>query len=277
VLDTRNSQLPPHWGTDKGEHPVKLSLDTYSIGVDFTLRDLVAMLPANGFDGIEFRCESKQKHGVEPEIDAAERRRVRTLLEQAGVQVSCLSTSQRFEYPEAAKRQAAIDRTKQFIDLAADLGCGRIRVFGNDFPAGIPKAEVVRYVGESLRQCGQHAEGKGVDVLLEMHGGFYYWEHCLEAVQIADHPNVAINYNCDPRDLVSGSVAFTLGQVRDYVRHVHLHELESPEFPYKELFGLLKAMNYNGFCSLEESYHEGGEKKVIALYAALYREMIAQA
>jgi len=256
---------------------VKLSLDTYSIGADFTLRDLVAMLPANGFDGIEFRCESNQRHGIEPETDPVERRRVRSLLEQAGLQVSCLSTSQRFEYPEAARRQAAVDRTKQFIDLAADLGCGRIRVFGNDFPAGVPKDEVVRYVGESLRQCGQYAEDKGVDVLLEMHGGFYYWEHCLEAVQIADHSNVAINYNCDPRDLVSGSVAFTLGQVRDYVRHVHLHELESPTFPYKELFGLLKAMNYDNFCSLEESYHEGGEKKVIALYAALYREMIAQA
>ena len=256
---------------------MKLSLDTYSIGVDFTLRDLVAMLPANGFDGIEFRCESKQKHGVEPEIDAAERRRVRTLLEQAGVQVSCLSTSQRFEYPEAAKRQAAIDRTKQFIDLAADLGCGRIRVFGNDFPEGVPKPQVVQYVGESLRACGEYAEDKGVDVLLEMHGQFYYWEYCLGAVQVAGHPNVAINYNCDLRDLVDGSVAYTYGQVVDQVRHVHLHDLENPAFPYTELFGLLKASGYDGFCSLEEGYREGGEAKVIAVYAALFRALWALA
>jgi hypothetical protein len=36
-------------------------------------------------------------------------------------------------------------------------------------------------------------------------------------------------------------------------------------------------MGYDRYCSLEEGYREGGEKKVIALYAALYREMVAQA
>jgi sugar phosphate isomerase/epimerase len=256
---------------------MKLSLDTYAIGTNLTLRDLLELLPANGFDGVEFRCEAGQKHGVEIEATPSERRRIRTLLDQAGLEVSCLSTSQRFESPDPAVRQEVIERVKLFIDLAADLGCGRIRTFGNDFPEGIPKPQVIRYVGESLRTCGQYAEDKGVDVLLEMHGQFYYWEYCLEAVQIADHPHVAINYNCDMRDLVDGSVAFTLDQVKDHVRHVHLHDLENPGFPYTELFGLLKDMNYAGFCSLEEGYREGGEKKVIALYAALYREMMAQA
>ena len=255
---------------------MKLSLDTYSIGTDFTLRDLLQLLPANGFAGVEFRCEANQKHGVEPEIAKAERQRIRTLLEAAGLEVSCLSTSQRFESPDPSVRQAVIDRVKQFIDLAADLGCERIRTFGNNFPPAVPKPQVIQYVGESLRECAKYAEDKGVDVLLEMHGQFYYWEYCLGAVKVADHPNVAINYNCDLRDLVDGSVGFTFNQVKDYVRHVHLHDLENPGFPYKELFSLLKGVNYSSFCSLEESYREGGEKKVIALYAALYREMLAQ-
>jgi sugar phosphate isomerase/epimerase len=255
---------------------LKLSLDTYAIGTDLTMRDLVTLLPANGFDGVEFRCEAGQKHGVEPEIGAAERRRIKALLDGAGLQVSCLSTSQRFESPDPKARKAVIERVKQFVDLAADLACRGIRTFGNDFPPGVPRPDVVKYVGESLRACGEYAADKGVDVLLEMHGEFYYWEYCLEAVQIADHPNVAINYNCDVRDLVDGSVAYTFNQVKAHVRHVHLHDLENPGFPYKELFGLLKDMNYDRFCSLEEGYREGGEKKVIALYAALYRELMAQ-
>jgi sugar phosphate isomerase/epimerase len=255
---------------------MKLSLDTYSIGADLSLRDLLELLPASGYQAVEFRCESNQKHGVEPEISVEERRRIRALITGAGLEVSCLSTGQRYEYPDPALRQKAIERTKQFIDLAADIGCGRIRVFGNDFPAGVPKPQVVQYVGESLHECGQYAEGKGVDVLLEMHGEFYYWEYCLGAVKIADHPNVAINYNSDQRDLVNGSLAFTLDKVKDYVRHVHMHDLDSQEFPYKELFGILKKMKYANFLSLEQGYHAGGEKKVIALYAALYREIMAQ-
>ena len=255
---------------------MKLSLDTYAIGTDLTMRDLLTLLPANGFDGVEFRCEAGQKHGVEPEIAAAERRRIKALLDGAGLAVSCLSTSQRFESPDPNARKAVIERVKQFVDLAADLGCQGIRTFGNDFPPGVPRLDVVKYVGEALRTCGEYAADKGVDVLLEMHGEFYYWEYCLGAVRIADHPNVAINCNCDMRDLVDGSVAYTFNKVKEHVRHVHLHDLENPGFPYKELFGLLKGMQYDRFCSLEEGYREGGEKKVIALYAALFRELVAQ-
>jgi sugar phosphate isomerase/epimerase len=255
---------------------MKLSLDTYSIGTNLTLRDLLELLPAHGIAGVEFRCEANQKHGVEPEITSAERREISALLTGAGLQVSCLSTGQRFDSTDPAVRRAVVQRVKQFVDLAADLGCGRIRTFGNDFPPGIPKSDVIQYVGEALRMCGEYAQDKGVDVLLEMHGEFYYWEYALGAVRAADHPNVAINYNCDMRDLVDGSVAFTLGQVKDYLRHVHLHELEDPRFPYKELFRILREMGYSGFLSLEEDHREGGEKRVIALYAALYREMLAQ-
>ena len=247
----RPAQRLPDAQCNHKKKRVKLSLDTHSIGTDLTLNDLLALLPANGFDGVEFRCEAGQKHGVEPEIAAPERRRVKALLDGAGLAVSCLSTSQRFESPDPKARRAVIERVKQFVDLAADLGCKSLRTFGNDFPPDVPRPDVVQYVGESLRACGEYAADKGVDVLLEMHGQFYYWEYCLGAVQIADHPNVAINYNCDPRDL------------------------ENPGFPYKELFGLLKGMNYDRFCSLEEGYHEGGEPKVIALYAALFRELVA--
>jgi sugar phosphate isomerase/epimerase len=255
---------------------MKLSLDTYSIGADLTLRDLVELLPACGFDAVEFRCEANQKHGVELEAPPEERRRIKAWLEGVGIAVSCLSTSQRFESPDLAVRQTVIERVNRYVDLAHDLGCLGVRTFGNDFPSGVPQGDVVRYVGESLRACGEHAEGSGVNVLLEMHGEFYYWEYALGAVKTADHPNVWINYNSDPRDLVDGSVAYTFGQVKEYVRHVHLHEFEDPTFPYKELFALLKAMDYPYYLSLEETYHDGGEKKVIALYAALYRELMAQ-
>lgn len=257
---------------------MKLSLDTYSIGQNLTLRRILELLPAAGYDGVEFRCEAGQAHGVEPETEPAERRRVLTLLDEAGLEVSCLSTSQRFESPSPSERAVVIERVKQFIDLAADLRCPFIRTFGNNFPPGIAKSDVVKYVGESLRACGEYAEGKGVTVLLEMHGEFYYWEYCLNAVKIADHPNVAINYNSDKRDIVDGSVAFTMGQVKDRVKHTHIHDMSDNSYPWIELFSILKGMDYPYWCSLEQGYKEpAGAEKVIELYAALFRSLWAQA
>ena len=109
-----------------------------------------------------------------------------------------------------------------------------------------------------------------------MHGDFFYWEYALEAVRLADHPRVGIVHNCDPREMKFGPISCFYDPVVHYIRHVHMHDLENPRYPYKELFTLLKEANYSGFCSLEEGYREGGERKVIALYAALYRELVAQ-
>jgi sugar phosphate isomerase/epimerase len=264
---------------------MKLSLDTYSIGQDLSLREMLELLPACGYDGVEFRSESGQAHGVEPEIGSAQRREIKTLLDAVGLEVSCISTSQRYESPSPSERAIVIDRVKQFVDLAADIGCPALRTFGNDFPPGVAREDVVKYVGESLRTVGEYAEDKGVTVLLEMHGQFYYWEYALKAVQIADHPNVAINYNCDMKDMVDGSIAFTFAQVKDYVKHVHVHNMESMgkpveglfrpggPFPYRELFGILKGMDYPYYCSMEVGAPLGGNKHVAAMYAALFRAL----
>ena len=69
------------------------------------------------------------------------------------------------------------------------------------------REDVMRYVGDSLRELGEFAEPHGVNVMLEMHGQFNYWHFAMTAVEHADHPQVSILYNCDNRDLVGGSVA----------------------------------------------------------------------
>ncbi len=255
---------------------MKLSIDTYVICGDMELEKLIDVAKSNGYVGIEFRAESGQKHGVEPETSKAQRQEVKRKMADAGMATSCISTSVRYESPDRAERVKNIERAKQFAELAADIGCGRIRTFGNNFPQGVEKAEVIKYVGESLREVAEFSEGCGVDILLEMHGHFYYWEYCLNAVKIADHPNVAINYNSYKRDIVDCSVEQTYRHVADYLRHVHMHELPDLTFPYKELYQLLKDDGYDGYMSLELGYSGGDPEMVMKLYAALYREYVSQ-
>lgn len=255
---------------------MKLSLDTYSICQSMPFDHLLDILVGSRFDGVEFRCEAGQAHGVELETGPARRRELRHRIEQAGLSVSVLSTSQRFDSPDAGERASAVERSKRFVELADGLGATGIRVFGNDFPAGVPRDDVVRYVGESLRAIGEFAKGTNVNVLLEMHGQFYYWEYALGAVQAADHPRVAINYNSDARDLVDGSLAFVLGKVGDQIRHVHLHDLSEDAFPYAELLQHLRGRGYQGYLSLELGYSGGDPDSVIRLSAALYRALVAR-
>ena len=138
---------------------MRLSLDTYSICQTMSFDHLLEVLLANEFSAVEFRCEADQAHGVELEAGPARRRELRHRIEATGLTVSVLSTGQRFESPDPTIRAEAVERSKRFVELADDMGARGIRVFGNNFPRGVPRQDVVGYVGESLRAIGEFAEG----------------------------------------------------------------------------------------------------------------------
>ena len=254
---------------------MKLSLLTYLLGKDMTLDELIDVVHEARIDGLELRAEADHKHGVELTLSADERAAVKARLEDARVPLACLATGCKFEDLDAAVRQAEVDRAREYCDLAADVGAPIVRVFGNAFPKGADKQEVVENVGAALREIAEHAATRGVDVGLEMHGDFYHWAYTLDAVEIADHPRVGIVHNCDPREMSFGPIACFYEPVKSHIRHVHMHDLES-DYPYKALIGMLKRDGYGGFMSLECSGSDD-PRRVICLYAALWREMVANA
>lgn len=250
---------------------MKLSLLTYQVARHLELDPLIATAKRHGFAAIEFRAEAGHKHGVELETSAAQRKEIRAKLEDTYLAPACIGTSSRFESPDEKERRKMIDRTKAYMNLAADIDCHRVRVFGNKFPQGVDRQDCVRWVGECLHELGEHGEETDVRVGLEMHGDFNFWKYAQAAVDFADHPSVGIVYNCDPKDLVAGSCRETYSYVREYIIHVHLHDFDG-KFPYKELFRLLSADHYDGYCSSEIEGEITDTDRVLSLYAQLFRE-----
>jgi len=248
---------------------MKLSLLTYELGKDLTLDELLEICARYGYKGIECRAQLGHKHGVELETTSEQRSEIKAKFAASPVDLAGISTGCCFHYRDAAERQENVDIAKQFIDLAVDVGAPKIRVFGNEFPEGSDKDEVIENVGQCLREIGEYAEGTGVDCNLEMHGDFYYWEYALRSVEIADHPSIGIVYNSDPRETKLGPIGASMDPIKPYLRHIHLHGLEAPNYPYPELFRILRNMGYAEFASLECGGSADPER-VIALYAKLF-------
>ena len=254
---------------------MKLSMLTFNMAAEWPLEKIIQVAKKCGYAAIEFRAECNHKHGAELEATAEQRKQIRYKLEDAYLAASGVGTSCVFESPDPAERNKNIDRAKRFIELARDIDAPHLRVFGNVIPKGVDRDECVKHVGESLRVLGEFADPLNVNVGLEMHGQFNFWKYALRAVEIADHPRIAIVYNCDNRDLIGGSIAATYSYVRTRIRHIHMHEF-TDIFPYGELFGLLKKDGYPGYLSAEIN---GGpeSERIAAYYAALFRELVANA
>ena len=255
---------------------MKLSLLTHKIALSWDLPSVIDTAQRLGFAGVEFRVDANHAHGVELGRSKDERRVIREQIEDAYLEVAGIGTGCRLDWPEPDKRREVIDQAKRYIELASDLGCGRVRVFGNDIPDDVDRRDCIGYVAEGLHTLAEFAEPVAVDVLLEMHGQFNFWGFARSAVDAANHPNVGILYNCDQRDVVGGSITATYSRVRQWVRHVHMHELSSG-FPYSELFGLLAADGYEGYLSPEISVSDPTPEQYLSLYATLARSWVHDA
>lgn len=256
---------------------MKLSLLTYNMAKSWDLPKVVEMARAGGFAGIELRVESNHKHGVELETTPEQRREIRDRVQDGYLEIACIGVSSRFDTTDEGRRREIVERTKRYVELAAGVGCGRLRVFGNDMPkegagGGAPPERdgVLRYVGDALRDIAEFADPYDVEVLLEMHGQFNYWHFARTAVEHAAHPRVGIVYNCDNRDLVAGAAAPTYERVRHLIRHVHMHAF-TRGYPYPELFGLLRRDGYTGYLSSEIDQEIPTAEDYLLMYAQLFR------
>ncbi|MEV7004998.1 sugar phosphate isomerase/epimerase family protein [Streptosporangium sp. NPDC051022] len=246
---------------------MKFSLLSYQIAKSWDLDTMIEKAKKHGFAALEFRAEYDQSHGVELETTLEQRRAIRQRIQAAYLEVAGVSCSQRFESTDPRVRAEAVERSKGFADLAADLEAGWVRVCGNTIPDGVDKDTAVAYVAESLAEVADHCAGRGVDLLLEMHGEFNNWNYCLKALELAGRDNIGLLYNSDVRDLVYGSIEPTFDRVKHLIRHVHLHDLASG-YPYEELLGLLRASGFDGYVSPEILVEIPTPEDYLALYRA---------
>ncbi|HEO69920.1 MAG TPA: sugar phosphate isomerase/epimerase, partial [Candidatus Hydrogenedentes bacterium] len=201
---------------------MKYSFMTFSTP-ELNIEENLALAKRLGYDGIEPRVVSNHKHGIELDLSSADRAAVRAKVEQSGVALSCIATSCKYATPETSRDMAA--ETRQYIDLAADVGCPCIRVFGGAIPANVTREQAVELLVKALGSVADHAAERGVTVCLETHDDWCDPRHVAEVMQRIDHPAIAVNWDLmHPvnRGGVSMDKAFEV--LRPWIRHVHAHD-----------------------------------------------------
>ncbi len=230
---------------------MRLGLVTYQWGKDWDLATIIKHCEAADFSGVELR--STHKHGVEITLDAAERREVRSQF--ADSPVECVGPGSACEYhsadPEVVRKN--IEETKEFIKLSHDIGGTGVKVRPNGFPKEVSKEKTLEQIGKSLREVGQFAEDHGQIIRLEVHGrGTSELPYIRTMLDVADHPAVTVCWNCNGTDLAGEGLEHNFKLVQDSISTVHIHDLRHDNYPWQQLFGLLKGINFSGWTLVED-------------------------
>jgi sugar phosphate isomerase/epimerase len=235
---------------------LKLGLVTYNWGKDWDVPTVIENCKVSGFSGVELR--STHRHGVEISLNKGERERVAKLFADSPVEIVGLGSACEYHAVDPAELQRNIDETKAFVDLCADVGGSGVKVRPNGLPDGVPVEKTLEQIGKSLNVVAAYGADKGIQIRLEVHGrGTQEIPHMKTIMEIADHPNVVVCWNCNPADLNGLGFAQNYQMLADRMGTVHIHDLRpgKNDYPWKELFPRLAscdAPGFTGWCLLED-------------------------
>ena len=252
---------------------MKLGIVTYNIAKDWDIEAIIENCREVGLSGIEAR--TTHAHGIEPGLSKAERADVRKKFEDGGIELVGLGSVCEYHSPDAGELRKQIDETKRFVELAADVGCGGVKVRPNALPEDVPVAKTLEQIGVSLRECGEFAKPYGVEIRLEVHGrGTSHPPHCKTIMDAADHDNVFVCWNSNDSDMdEAGSIDGHFNMLADKIRLVHITELWS-RYPWRREFELLDGIGYEGY-TLAEIQENADPIRLLRYYRALWEGMQA--
>jgi sugar phosphate isomerase/epimerase len=252
-----------------------LGLVTYNWGKDWDLPTLLKNLQDTQFGGVELR--TTHKHGVEPALSAAERRDVARRFQDAGIELVGLGTASEYHSPDPAVLQKNIDESKAFIQLCHDVGGTGVKVRPNGLPPDVPEAKTLEQIGGALDQLARFGAGYGVEIRLEVHGkGTSLLPNVKRILNAAPHPGVKVCWNCNADDLSGEGLEANFRLVQERIGTVHIHDLTS-DYPWRPLFGLLKASGFEGWTLLEEGAATADPIRVMKYYRLLWEEWLKDA
>jgi len=252
---------------------------TYNIPNAWDLKTILQICGKTGIEAVEFR--TTHKHGVEPTLSAEKRKDVKKQCQDAGIVIWGLGSVCEFHSPKPEVIKSQIDECKRFVELAADLGAKGVKVRPNGLPKEKPIPETLKQIGESLAVCGEFALPHQVEIWCEVHGnGTAEPKNMAEIMSYAKPANVGVTWNSNAQDVSKGSVAAAFELLKPWIKSCHINDLYknmSREYPYRELFRLLRQAGYDRYTMIEvgRSIPDiGMATEFLKYYRALWLELV---
>jgi sugar phosphate isomerase/epimerase len=243
-----------------------------------------------GYRGIEIAAFSLVKEGVQ-EISPARRKEMVAVMKRAGIECVGLHwllapppKGLHFTTPDTAVRKKTVAYLDELIDFCADLG-GPYMIFGSPKQrntVGISVDEAKKYFAEGLGAVADHAQRRGIKILVEALGqrATDVVNTLAEASELArrvNHPAVRIMFDFNNTTDETEPYDLLLRKYHESICHVHVQEQGGKHLgtgtavnDYVKAFQTLKDLNYDKWISLEVfDFSPGGRRIAEESMAAL--------
>lgn len=256
---------------------MKPGLVTYQWAKDWDVPTIIRNCEKSGLLGVELRTE--HKHGVEPALNAAERKAVKERFEDSKVEFIGYGSNVEFDSPDPAVLKQNLDFGKQLVKLSHDVGGSGVKVKPNKFHAGVPREKTIEQIGNALNELGSFGRDYGQKIRLEVHGRETQELPNIKAIMdVADNRNVVVCWNCNQADLKGKGFSHNFNLVKDRLGDtIHVHEMDTDPYPYPELMAELVGMDYAGWILWECTSEPEDTVAAMAEQRKIWEKLVANA
>jgi sugar phosphate isomerase/epimerase len=220
-----------------------------------SLPGLVETATSFGYEGIEFRVEWDHGHGIELSASQDQLAASQGLLEDNGIEATCIATGVKINSVEEADHIKARDEMKRYIELAQSVGAVYLRVFGDKVPDEVESERdtALKLAAESCAAVDDHAGQHNVEILIETHTNMRA-DWAKQIVDDSGGHNVGVLWHIGHHICRGQTVDEAYGHIAAEIRHVHFNVSQDGKADVAEnqrTFDLLGAAGYEGYFSVE--------------------------
>jgi hypothetical protein len=264
--------------TKKPVARTRFGFTTYQWGQDWDVPTLIANCTKAGALGVELRTSMSYAHGVELELNTQQRSEVRKRFEDSPVCLVGIASGEKYDSPDKAELDSAIENTKAYVKLSRDVGGSGVRVFPNSFHDGVPREKTIEQIASALNVVGAFAAGYGQQIRLEAHGSAGELPTIKAIMDQVNQPSVRVKLNSDVRDTKDGGFEYQFNLVKDFLGDtLHLHNLKDPEFPYQLQMNLLVKAGWIGWQLMEAENKVPDRLQALIEQHQIWDRMLAKA
>lgn len=216
-------------------------------------------LKSYGYDGVElpvFEMDMGKFTALGNQLDAVG-------LERTAVTI-CTEEENPIS-PDAAIRQAGLERLKRVIDVCQAAGvthiCGPMHSALGQFSGAGATADEWERAKEILAQAAEHAQQANILLTLEYLNRFecYFLNSaadCARFVREVNHPSLQMMYDSFHANIEEKSAADAIRECAGVLGHVHISENDRAtpgegNVDWDATFSTLKELNYDGWMTVE--------------------------
>jgi len=191
---------------------------------------------------------------------------------KAGIEIYSISVRTELTKPVGPTRDQSLTDLKKWVDVAAKLGAGHIRVFGGAIPKTSTEEEASGWVAEMLGPAGEYAGKHGIILGLENHGGVTdRAETIVKIVKNVNSPWVGINL--DTANFKT-KIYEQIEMIAPHAVNVQVKAMVKDEngpavSDWDRVAKMLVSNNYRGYLALEYEEKESALEATPALFKKL--------